>query len=73
MLFHRQSYRTQYEFSINESTDEYLVFKWKPNVDEEFPNGVMMNMKIRLPYFGTSFYRFNMTPSEFTFMRRKSV
>jgi hypothetical protein len=64
IVFDRRAYETQHEFLKNESTDEYLVFKWKPSVDGEFPNGVIMDMKIRLPYFGTSYYRFDMTPSE---------
>jgi hypothetical protein len=40
------------------------VFKWIPTVDGEFPNGMLMNMYIRLPYFSPLFYRFDMTPSE---------
>jgi len=48
----------------NESNNESLVFKWIPTVDGEFPNGIIMNMSIKLPYFTPLDYRFDMDPSE---------
>ncbi len=50
------------EFLENESTDEFLVYKWKPNVEGEFPDGVRMHMKQLLDYFEPSEYYFDMTP-----------
>ncbi len=44
--------------------NEYLVFKWKPNTDGEFPNDILMSMTIKLPYFKPLSYLFKMTPSE---------
>ncbi|UJR21630.1 hypothetical protein I4U23_024707 [Adineta vaga] len=57
-----RSYKEQYEFLKNESTNDYLVFRWEPTVNGQFPNDVKMNIKITLPFFGTSQYRFDMTP-----------
>jgi hypothetical protein len=65
LLFGRDAYTQQYKFLTNESTDEYLVFQWRPTVDGQFPSGVLMNIKITLPFFGTMQYRFDMTPSEY--------
>ncbi|CAF0852570.1 unnamed protein product [Adineta ricciae] len=58
-----RAYKEDYEFLKNESTDNYLVFKLEPTVAGQFPAGVKMNVKITLPYFGTSQYRFDMTPT----------
>ncbi len=58
------AYLSRVEFLRNESTNEYLVFKWKPTIDGEFPNGVRMHMKAMLPYFDLSSYYFDMTPGE---------
>ena len=52
------------EFLKNESTNEYLTFKWRPMIDGIFPKGVLMDMQATLPYFGTSRYRFEMNPGE---------
>jgi hypothetical protein len=41
-----------------------VVFKWKPTIDGEFPNGVRMHMKAMLPHFDASSYYFDMTPGE---------
>ncbi len=59
----RKAY-SRFEFLKNESTNEYLIFKWKPTTEGEFPNGVRMNMKAILPYFNESSYYFDMTPSK---------
>ncbi|CAF0721344.1 unnamed protein product [Adineta ricciae] len=58
-----RSYKEDYEFLKNESTNNYLVFRLEPMVEGQFPAGVKMNIKITLPYFGTSQYRFDMTPT----------
>jgi hypothetical protein len=50
------------EFLKSESTNEYLVFKWKPRIDGEFPDGVRMHMTAILSHFGNSSYYFDMTP-----------
>ncbi len=63
-LFNRQAYSTYHEFLKNESNNESLVFKWIPTVDGEFPNGIIMNMSIKLPYFTPLYYRFDINPSE---------
>ncbi len=60
----RKAYSSRVEFLKNESTNEYLIFKWKPTIDGEFPNGVRMNMTAILPYFDVSSYYFDMTPGE---------
>ncbi len=64
ILFNRPAYRTNHEFLKNESTNEYLVFKWVPNVDGEFPDRILMNMSVNLPHFTPLYYIFDMTPSE---------
>ena len=52
------------KFVKNESTNEYLVFQWKPMKNGEFPDGVRMHMKAILPYFDVSSYYFDMTPGK---------
>ncbi|CAM4811007.1 unnamed protein product [Rotaria magnacalcarata] len=56
------AYISRVEFLKNESTSEYLAFKWKPTVDGEFPDRVRMHMEVVLPYFEPSSYYFDMTP-----------
>jgi hypothetical protein len=58
----RAAYIQPHEFLKNESTNEYLIFKWKPTVEGEFPNGVRMNMTAMLQHFDPSYYYFDMTP-----------
>ncbi|CAF4944463.1 unnamed protein product [Rotaria sp. Silwood1] len=56
------AYITRFEFLKNESTNEYLTFKWRPTADGEFPDKVRMHMKAILPHFNVSSYNFDMTP-----------
>lgn len=48
----------------NESLKDDLVFNWIPMFDKQFPDGVVMNMSIHIPYFSSIIYRFDMSPSE---------
>lgn len=57
------AYVSRFEFLKNESTNENLIFKWKPAVEGVFPNGIRMHMKAMLRYFDPSSYYFDMTPS----------
>ena len=64
-------YNPRFEFCRNESTENLLIFKWKPMVDGEFPNGLRMRMKVSGSYFNTSVYQFDMTPSNVESIERK--
>ncbi|CAF3724536.1 unnamed protein product [Rotaria sordida] len=56
------AYVSRVEFLEQESTNEYLTFKWRPITDGKFPPRVQMHMKAMLPYFNVSSYYFDMTP-----------
>ncbi|CAF1123734.1 unnamed protein product [Rotaria sordida] len=56
------AYVSRVEFLEQESTNEYLTFKWRPITDGKFPPRVRMHMKAMLPYFNVSSYYFDMTP-----------
>ncbi|CAF2574445.1 unnamed protein product [Rotaria sp. Silwood2] len=56
------AYISRVEFLKNESTNEYLTFKWRPTADGVFPNRVRMHIKAILPHFDVSSYYFDMTP-----------
>jgi hypothetical protein len=58
----RTAYIPRYEFLKNESTNEYLVFKWRPTVDGVFPKGVWMHMWQLLDHFKPSKYDFEIIP-----------
>ena len=58
------AYRSPFQFLKNESTDEYLAFRWQPTVDGRFPPGIRMNMTATIPQSPASTYTFDMTPSK---------
>ncbi len=60
----RTAYIPRYEFLENESTNEYLVFKWRPSVDGVFPKGVWMHMWQLLDHFKPSEYVFEIIPGK---------
>jgi hypothetical protein len=62
--FDPPAYIQPFEFLKNESTNQYLVIKWRPTIEGKFPNGVLMNMTQMLPHFDVSSYIFDMTPGE---------
>lgn len=64
IVINRQAYSSQGEFLKNESVNDDLVFKWIPTVDGQFPDGVRMNMSVKLQHFSPLLYRFNMTPGK---------
>jgi hypothetical protein len=64
IVFNRQAYSFDYEFLENESMNDDLVFKWIPNVDGQFPDGVLMNMSVKSQHFRNLSCHFNMTPGE---------
>ncbi len=59
------AYIPHVEFLQDESTNEHLIFKFKPMIDGEFPNGVRMLINATLRHFDPAPYYFDMTPGEF--------
>ena len=64
IVFPRRAYNSEYVFLKKESINRDLLFNWMPKINGHFPDGVVMNMNIQLPYFRSITYRFNMSPSE---------